>query len=141
MDDTATLVTGAGDDRFFGRNEDSTVSTGAGNDHLSGDGGVDVLDGGSGNDRLIGGRGDDILIGGEGRDTFIFAKGDGNDVVRDFTQEDRLDLRNYLDGVSRDGALTHSGTTAVVSNGIDSITFENITEDDLGWFWTEPAVA
>lgn len=131
------LRTGAGNDRFMGGGEDSIVHSGAGNDMLIGKGGRDLLSGEDGRDTLIGGAGDDVLIGGAGADTFVFMKGDGHDVVRDFTAEDRLVLKGFFDdGQDLGAAIDHSGTTATVSNGIDTIVFENIEAGNLDWFHT-----
>jgi len=131
--DTNSFVMGSGNDRFLGRDEDSSVNAGAGNDFLSGGGGADTLEGGTGND---------VLVGGTGADTFVFRAGDGQDRVKDFSEGDQLILNDYLnDGQTVADVLIHDGTTATLSNGTDTITFENIAEEELDWFRDEALVA
>jgi outer membrane protein assembly factor BamB len=48
------------------------------------------LRGGEGDDILVSGRGEDKMTGGAGADTFSFAPGWGEDVVQDFSRDDRL---------------------------------------------------
>ena len=105
-----TASGGSGADMMFG---------GLGRDNFSGDDGHDYLDGGYDDDFLKGASGDDFVFGGMGkdkvygnagkdylnggadndqlwgggsRDTFAFGPGSGDDIVCDFTREDRLDL-------------------------------------------------
>ena len=123
-----TIVIGAGNDTFHGREEDSTVYAGAGDDRLFGGGGADVLDGGAGRDLLIGGTGDDVLTGGAGRDRFIFGAGDGNDRITDFdTASDSLELRGFLGaGQTIADAVSYGTEGMILSNGTDSILLEGI---------------
>ncbi|MFO6423942.1 type I secretion C-terminal target domain-containing protein, partial [Motilimonas sp. KMU-193] len=116
-----------------------------GNDMIDGGLGYDVLRGGSGNDTIIGGLGDDdlagnsgndILIGGEGRDTFRFFAEDivletdnvkqqdvGNrDTIIDFNlAEDKLDLRDLLQGESENSIDQFLQATENANGGIDII--------------------
>ena len=82
---------GGGDDLLFGNR---------GRDHLLSGTGDDRLDGGKGADALEGGAGDDTLEGGGGPDTFVFVPTvldgtPGHDVVMDFGEDDRIDLRAF----------------------------------------------
>ena len=63
--------------------------------------------GGDGNDTLIGGKGNDTLTGSDGADVFVYANGDGNDIITDYTSDDRIKIT--------------SGTAAVEKKGKDVI--------------------
>ena len=61
-----------------------------GADSLFGSQGDDLLEGGRGSDVLVGGDGADTLIGGGGSDTFKFTSDQGIDIIKDFTDQDRI---------------------------------------------------
>lgn len=104
---------------------DDTLKGGDGDDQLLGDaetysddakGGKDKLDGGDGNDRLDGGRGDDLLVGGDGLDTFVIGRRNGNDVIKDLTADDVLDLSQMLGS----SPLSSDAKLAILADGIDA---------------------
>ncbi|RXF68522.1 calcium-binding protein [Hansschlegelia zhihuaiae] len=65
-----------------------------GDDKISGLSGDDSLSGGGREDTLIGGFGDDALYGGKGADVFRYDEREfGDDVVEDFGEGDRIDLK------------------------------------------------
>lgn len=102
------IVGGSENDVIHGFDGSDIILGGAGHDFISGDGGNDVLYGGSGNDTIRGGTGKDIMYG-RGSDpyaleinTFQFALGDSGlttdtaDIIRDFTQLDRIDVPDVV---------------------------------------------
>jgi Ca2+-binding RTX toxin-like protein len=105
------LYGGASDDTMVGGDGDDTLHGGGGNDTLSGGLGHDALFGGAGDDILIGGLGSDDLKGGAGADTFVFTSAEDSsadlnfsDVIRDFSDGDKLDLsRIDADGNAGNG--------------------------------------
>ena len=72
-----------------GGNEDNTIIGGRGANFISGDGGDNIL---------IGGKGKDTLWGGDGSDTFIYKSGDGADVIKNFGDEDFLEISGRFHG-------------------------------------------
>jgi Ca2+-binding RTX toxin-like protein len=95
------------DDAYWDWAGPSIVDAGAGNDNpIVGDGGDDTLRGGIGNDLLEGDEGDDLLDGGAGDDA--------------------------LDGVPGgypDETTTHGADTYIGGGGLDSVTYEERSED------------
>ena len=69
-----------------------TIYGGAGNDSILGNAGNDKLFGDAGNDTLTGGKGNDTLRGGSGADMFFYTAGDGNDVITDYTAQDKISV-------------------------------------------------
>jgi len=131
------LVGGFGNDELFGNGKD---------DRLQGDDGKDALFGGFGNDELIGNgkadilageNGNDTLTGGFGNDDFVFADNFGGDIVTDFGQgADEIDL-SAVSGINgftdlSNNHLSQSGSDAVITDGADTITLENVNINDLG---------
>lgn len=146
------LVLTRGNDEFHGMSGTDEVRGGQGADRLLGNGGADILRGNAGADQLYGqagddrllgnggrdlidgGRGDDILTGGRGADRFVFRAGDGDDVLRDFSQEDLLVLDGFLSqGQSLEEAASMENGALTLSNGQDSITLRGLDLDALDW--------
>ena len=65
---------------------------GTGKNTLKGGTGADSIIGNTGADTLIGGTGADTLTGGSGADVFIYKSGDGNDVVTDYSAQDKISI-------------------------------------------------
>ena len=86
------LLGNEGNDTLRGRYGDDRLEGGSGHDTLIGGAGDDVLDGGLGNDWLAGGIGDDVLRGSGGSDKFVFSGLFGTDTIKDFTDDDLIDL-------------------------------------------------
>ena len=108
----------AEDDRILARDGNDFVSAGKGDDFVFGGDGKDTLRGRGGDDWLDAGAGNDRVFGDLGRDTMMLGAGDdwfradmgrngekyadvfvldvlnnGDDIIHDFSREDRIDLR------------------------------------------------
>lgn len=123
-----TIRGGGDNDTLIGALGDDVIRALGGNDRLLGEGGNDRLLGGVGNDRMFGddgndildgGRDNDVAIGGAGEDIFVLSRGRGRVVIRDFTRDDRLQLRGSLD--FNDLTITRQGRNTIISNGEDQI--------------------
>jgi Ca2+-binding RTX toxin-like protein len=104
-----TLFGNRGNDIIHGDDDNDIIHGGAGNDRLFGGADADAIFGGAGNDTIIGGAGGDIIVGGKGHDVLFGGLGAdifvfnginqsrnakiGNDVIKDFTHADTIDLR------------------------------------------------
>jgi Ca2+-binding RTX toxin-like protein len=92
-----------------------------------------IQNGTSGNDTLLSFAGNDVLTGGAGADRFDFAGKVGHDEVTDFNphQGDIIDLsgiswiNNYVDLLTHSNILSGLNHDLVLSNGTDTITFDN----------------
>jgi serralysin len=97
----------------------------SGNDSLKGGSGNDTLYGNAGADRLDGGAGNDILVGGAGGDTFFQTWWGGDDVVKDFSSGDKVDVSVFKS--SRTMVVTQDGADTLISNGLgDTILLQNV---------------
>lgn len=65
-------LTGSGNLKGSGNQDDNVLTGNGGNNTLDGSGGNDTLNGGLGSDSLDGGKGNDTLDGGDGTDTAVF---------------------------------------------------------------------
>ena len=72
--------------------------------------------GGSGNDTLIGGKGNDSIAGGDGSDVFIYNSGDGNDLITDYAEEDKIQIASVTAKVKK------SSSDVIFTVGIGKIT-------------------
>lgn len=90
---------------------DNIFNTGALDDRIDGNSAVDRVNGGAGNDvistfagkdHLTGGRGNDQLNGGAGADSYYFASGDGQDVIVDDADGNRI---IFADGIEVDALI------------------------------------
>ena len=116
-----------GNDKIYAEAGNDTIKSGYGNDYISGGIGNDLLYGETGNDTirgeagadtLYGGKGNDTLTGGAGVDVFVYATGDGNDVITDYTAQDKLRISgSYY-------TLT-SGNDMIVRVGSGKMTLKN----------------
>jgi Ca2+-binding RTX toxin-like protein len=93
-------------------------------DPLTGTSGDDILYGLSGADTLIGNAGNDTLYGGFGNDTFVYGAGEGNDVIKDYTQnEDTVKITNgFVSQTNTDGGnlvFTAGGGTVTLEGATD----------------------
>ena len=113
-----SILGNSGNDKLFGDNGNDTLRGGAGNDSLTGGAGNDKLFGDAGNDTLNGGKGNDTLTGGAGADVFIYASGDGNDVITDYTAQDKLRITGSY-------STLNSGNDIVVKVGTGKLTLKN----------------
>ncbi|MEM6811228.1 MAG: calcium-binding protein, partial [Pseudomonadota bacterium] len=101
-------TTYGGADRLYGEDGNDYIYGGRGNDTIDGGTGNDILYGGRGNDTIVGGSGDDDIIGQEGQDTltggagadtfWFLAINEGQDTIKDFGNNDKLELSNILTG-------------------------------------------
>ena len=101
-----------------------TISGGAGNDSIIGNAGNDSLIGGAGADTLVGGTGKDTLTGGSGNDVFVYKTGDGNDVITDYTAQDKLMITGSY------STLT-SGNDVIITVGTGKITLKGANDTTL----------
>ncbi|MCE7029018.1 calcium-binding protein, partial [Jiella avicenniae] len=118
-----------GEDTLYGGSGNTRLSGGIGNDKLFGLGGKDVLDGGAGND---------LLEGGADADTFIFVNGFGKDTITDFDEFnsfEKIDLSAVTAITSfadlQANHLTQVGANAVITDGANTITLNNVLIADL----------
>ncbi len=96
-DDKAHSINGfMGDDIIYGGSQNDILNGEIGNDVIFGGQGNDKLYGGLGSDVLNGGQGDDYLDGSYGNDTYVFKLGDGQDIIKDISGSDTLDLSDFL---------------------------------------------
>ncbi len=131
------LFGGTGNDRLLGRKGNDQLNGEAGDDHLvggpgddilSGGAGADILFGGLGNDTLNGGTGNDILVGKAGVDQFVFNAGFGQDIVRDFADnQDTLVLSSTIWG----GGLLVSDVVANFASVVGGDTILNFGTGDV----------
>ena len=75
--------------------------------------------GGEGNDTLRGAGGNDNLTGGEGSDVFLYNAGDGNDLITDYTEEDKLRINA---AISRITTTSKDAVVFYVEGGKISVT-------------------
>ncbi len=72
-------------------------------DSINGGKGADTIFGGDGNDTLVGGKGNDSLKGGDGDDVFVYSEGEGNDVITDYTEEDKIKITKGTPNITQSG--------------------------------------
>lgn len=126
-DNGSNVIDGAGGN--------DVVQGGSGQDVLTGGEGRDTLSGGFGADLLRGGLGDDNLSGGAGADRFVFSDGFGRDVITDFTEGDRINLResdliiSFADLV--ENHLSSVNGNAVITAGQAQVTLIGVSADSL----------
>ena len=84
-------------------------------DWIYGAAGADTILGSDGNDTILGGKGNDSLSGGSGSDVFIYSAGDGNDIIADYAQEDKISIAGTAN-------VTTSGNNVILTVGSGKIT-------------------
>lgn len=91
------------DINIVGNEKANSIIGGSQNDLIDGDAASDTLHGGDGSDTLIGGAGNDVLYGDNGADIFFFSNNDGDDIIADFKEEDKIQVvanKSDVKGVS-----------------------------------------
>ena len=96
--------------------------------------GNDDLDGGNGKDTVNGGAGDDNLTGGNGPDLFVFNAGFGDDVITDFSNNDRIQFDDELFATPQDvlDASEQVGGDTVITLEDNTITMVGVTNLQAG---------
>ena len=85
----------------------------------------DDIQGDFGNDRIIGLQGNDTLNGGFGNDSYYYRIGDGNDIINDFSGNNRLILSDInAGGISISSVGSHDVVLMINDTG-ESITLSN----------------
>lgn len=125
------LLGGAGRDQMDGGGGNDRLAGNGGNDKLFGQGGKDKLFGNAGRDVLNGGKGNDVLVGGGGADKFVFAGRAGNDIIRDFSDQDILVFKNIGTKDESDLLVHQQGSDAVIDYGKGTVTLLNYDADNI----------
>ena len=85
------------------------------------------ITGGEGNDTLWGGKGNDTLKGGNGSDVFAYSSGDGNDVITDYSEEDKIKIETGKASVKKSGKnvvfTVGSGKITVMGAASKTVTY------------------
>ena len=81
--DNISINAGDGDDVIENHGDSTTIDAGTGDDFIENDGDYVIIDGGTG---------DDTIIAGSGAEVFQYAAGDGNDLIRNFSGEDVIQI-------------------------------------------------
>ena len=126
-----------------GTDQDDIIDGGAGKDTIDAGAGNDSLNGGTGNDSLIGGKGNDTLTGGSGADIFVYNKGDGNDIITDYTDDDKIVINNdtvtkITKGKSNVVFTLASNKKITIQGGADKIISYSDTKNPDGTTYPEP---
>ena len=90
---------------YVGTDGDDTLSGKIGNDYLLGGSGNDTISAIDGNDKIYGGTGNDILNGGHGDDTYFFNLGDGEDVIKEDSNDLNADRIVFGEGIEAENIL------------------------------------
>ena len=133
---TAVSLIGAADD--YSATEKSTrknvvtinASQVSSSIEITGNSKANVIIAGDEDSTLNGGKGNDTLIGGAGEDIFVYKKGEGNDLIRDYDEDD--------DQISISGALTDITDAAggknysvVFTVGKSKLTVEDASDQEI----------
>ena len=99
------------------------------------------IKGGENNETLIGGKGNDTLTGGEGSDVFIYAKGDGNDIITDYAEEDKIKITSGTAKVKKNGSnvIFTVGSGKITVKGAANKTVTYIEGGKTKYFPKKPA--
>lgn len=82
--------------------------------------------GGDGDDTLFGGKGTDTLTGGNGADVFVYENGNGNKVITDYDEEDRIEIRK---GSLKSASV--KGSNVILTIGSGKITVKGGKNKDI----------
>ncbi len=113
-----------GHDWLYGQMGDDLLHGEGGNDKIYGQDGVDTLYGGKGIDRLYGGVDDDIitggvnrdwLFGGQGDDIYNYSLGHGNDILRETSGNDKINVNFSQADVAANFSLEQDGNDLVIN--------------------------
>ena len=90
--------------------------------------------GGKKNDTIRGGGGADTFTGGQGSDVFIYYNGNGNDVIKDYEEDDKI--------IIYDAKVipTLESSNVVLKVGKGKITIKDARENDIGVTYIENGV-
>ncbi|MBR4152674.1 MAG: calcium-binding protein [Selenomonadaceae bacterium] len=98
--------------------------------------------GGAGNDILIGDKGNDTLKGGNGSDTFLYNSGDGDDVIIDYADEDKIKIASgTIKSVKQSGndvVLTVGSNKIMVKGAADKTVTYIDAENETNYFPMTP---
>ena len=92
---------------------------------ITGTGKDDTINVEGSNMTVTGGRGNDFVMLGGARNTFAYGNGDGNDVIADFTADDRIKI------TSGSPLVSTSGNDFIVTVGKGSITLKDAAFTDV----------
>lgn len=99
---------------------------------IFGNDGDDTLNGMAGADTIVGGKDDDVLSGGNGADTFVYYLGDGNDIITDYSESDKIKV-----GSTVTPRITTNGNNVIFTFGRGSntgtITIKNGKSKTITW--------
>ncbi len=150
-----TIEAGAGDDELNNYRSSYTILRGdTGDDYINSVGGNYVtIEGGDGSDTIVaashkssingdegddiiyltgsantvrGGAGDDTMIGSRYTDTFLYADGDGNDVITDYGNSDRIKI---VSGEMSNASV--DGTDFIIFVGNGSLTIQDALDKKI----------
>lgn len=128
------LFGGEGNDSLNGGGSGDALHGDNGSDILFGNGGGDTLNGQDGRDVIHGGKGNDVLSGGAKADVFVFEDSWGEDIISDFSTNNKEDidlsavsqitnfadlLANHLRVNGDDFAEIYVGANSIVLTGVD----------------------
>ncbi|MBR0061310.1 MAG: hypothetical protein IJP68_07495, partial [Selenomonadaceae bacterium] len=103
---------------------------------------MNSIKGGEGNDTLWGGKGNDTLTGGNGSDVFVYSNGDGNDLITDYNEEDKIKIVSGKVSVKKNGKnvifTVGSGKITVTGAASKTVTYID-ANGKTNYFPTTPA--
>ena len=112
-----TINSGNGNDTIIANSQDSSINSGNGNDLI-------YLTGAS--NTVLGGKGSDTIIAGRYTDTFEYSTGDGNDVILNYKNNDRVAIAS--------GAVSNatvSGNDFILYVGNGSLTIKDSLDKEV----------
>ena len=119
--DSNTLIAGtSGNDSIQNSGANVTITAGGGNDTINNSGTNVYIDGGAGDDTVI------ISGGSEGGNTFVYSAGDGNDILFNFSESDKIQI---LGAATIEERIENSDVIFKINDG--SITVRDAAEKEL----------